>query len=80
MIMNQKCRKKFSALKMVNFYFTKYMANDDFSEPPQRTDPKNPIFICCRILGPGHLRGLGVSLGRLLEGPSIEPFWGEWGV
>ena len=56
------------------------MANDDFSEPPQRADSKNPIFIFCRILGPGHLRGLGFSVGRILGGPSIEPFLGEGGV
>ena len=30
---------------MVNFFFTKYMANDDFSDTPRRTDSKNPIFI-----------------------------------
>ena len=46
----------------------KYMGNDIFSEPPQRADSKNPIFIFCRILGPGHLQGPGVSLGRILGG------------
>ena len=54
--------------------FTKYMANDDFSETPRRADSKNPIFISCRLLGLGHLRGPGVSLGRILGVPSIEPF------
>ena len=49
---------------MVNFFTTKYRANDDFSEPPRRTDSKNPIFIFCRISGPCHLRGPGsVSVG-----------------
>ena len=62
------------------FFFTKYMANDDFSEPPRHADPKNPIFIFSRFLGPGHLRGLGVSLGRILGVLSIEPFFGEGGV
>ena len=59
------------------YFFLKYMANDEFSEPPRRADSKNPIFIFCRIFGPGHLRGPGVSLGRILGGRSIEPvFWG----
>ena len=64
---------------MVKFFSTKYMANDDFSEPPRRTDSKHPIFIFCRFLGLGHLRGRGVSLGRILGVLSIEPFWGEGG-
>ena len=52
------------------------MTNDDFSEPPRRSDSKNPIFIFfCRISGPGHLRGPWVSLRRILRGPSIEPFF-----
>ena len=47
----------------------KYMPNDDFSEPPRRADSKNPIFNSfCRISGPGHRRGLGVSLGRIVGG------------
>ena len=51
---------------MVNIFFTKYMANDDFAEPLQRADSKNPIFIFLPDLpGPGHLRGLGVSLARV---------------
>ena len=33
------------------------MARDDFSEAPRRADSRNPIFIFCRILGLGHLRG-----------------------
>ena len=43
---------------------------EDFSEPPRRTDSKNPIFFFffCRISGLGHLQGLGVSLGRILGG------------
>ena len=44
------------------------MANDDFSS-------KNPIFIFCRALGLGHLRGPGVRLGRILGVLSIEPFF-----
>ena len=55
------------------------MANDDFSEPPQRADSKNPIFIFSRFLGLGHLQGLGVRLGMILGVLSIEPFLGEGG-
>ena len=58
---------------MINFFFTKYMANDDFSEPPRRADSKNPFFIFCRFWGLGHLRGPGVRLGSFLGVPSIEP-------
>ena len=37
-----------------------------------------PFFFFLR--NSGHLRGPGVSLGRILWGPSIEPFWGGgWG-
>ena len=72
-------RRNFLPLKMVKIFFTKYIANDDFSEPPRRADSENPIFSFCRFLGPGHLRGLGVSLGRILEVLSIEPFWGGGG-
>ena len=64
---------------MVIFFSTKYMANDDFSKPPRRADSKNPIFIFYRFLGLGHLQGPGVSLGRILGVPSIEPFLGEGG-
>ena len=42
-------------------------------------DSKDPIFIFCRFFGPGHLRGPGVSLGRILGVLSIEPFLGEGG-
>ena len=43
------------------FFSTKYMANDDCSESPQRAGSRNPIFIFCQILGPDHLRGPGVG-------------------
>ena len=52
------------------------MANDDFSEPPRRVDSKYPSFIFYRFLGLGHLRGPGVSLGRILGVLSIEPLLG----
>ena len=61
------------------FFFTKYMANDDFSEPPRRTDSTNPIFTFCRFLGLGHLRGPGVSLGRISGPRQLSPFLG-WGA
>ena len=43
---------------MVKKDFAKYMANDDFSEPPPCADSKNPIFIFADFwaqvtLGPG---------------------------
>ena len=72
--------KFFLSIKNGQFFFTKYLANDDFSEPPRRADSKNPIFIFCRFLGPGHFQGPGVSFGRILGVPSIEPFLGEGGV
>ena len=59
---------------------TKYMANDDFSEPPRRTDSKNPIFIFCRILGLGHLRGLGLVSGEFLGSRRLSPFCGKGGI
>ena len=34
---------------MVNFFFTRYMANDDISQPPRHADSKNLIFIFRRI-------------------------------
>ena len=61
---------------MVNFSSTKYMANVNFSEPPWRTDFKNPIFIFLLNFGTGSPPGPRVSLGRILGGLSIEPFLG----
>ena len=66
--------------KIGHFFSTKYMANDDFSDPPQRADSKNPIFFFSRFLGLGHLQGPGVRLGRILGVLSIQPFLGEGGV
>ena len=42
--------------------------------------PKIPFSIFCRFLGQGHPWGPGVCLGRILGGPSMEPFLGEGGV
>ena len=47
-------------------------------EPP-KTGWWGGIFIFCRFLGLGHLRGPGVSLGRILGVPSIEPLSGRGG-
>ena len=70
-------KKIFLSMEMVFFFSTQCIANDDFCEPPRRADSKNPIFTFCRILGAGHLRGSGVSRGRILGGPPIGPsfFW-----
>ena len=53
---------------IVLFFFTKHMANDDFSEPPRRADPQNSIFIFYRILGAGHLRVEGSVAVRIRGG------------
>ena len=58
-----------------NFFFTEYMANDDFSEPPRRADSKMFIFISLPNSGSGSPPGPGVSLGRILRGASIEPLF-----
>ena len=64
---------------MVKFFFTKCMANDEFSKPPRRADSKNPVFIFCRFLCLGHLRGLGsVSVG-FRGSRQLSPFWGGGG-
>ena len=77
----QRRQKFFSALKMVNFFSHQIqMANDDFSETPRCADSKNPIFIFCQILVPGHLRGPGVSHGRIFRGLSTEPLFGGGGA
>ena len=55
---------------------TKYMANDDFSEPLDALIPNIPFLFFCRFLRLGHLRGPGVRLGRILGVLSIEPFFG----
>ena len=34
-----------SGIQNGQFFFTKYMASDDFSEPPRHADSKNPIFM-----------------------------------
>ena len=50
-----------------------------FLNPLDALIPKIP-FIFCRFLGLGHPWGPGVRLGRILGGPSIEPFLGERGI
>ena len=54
------------------------MANDDCSGSTQHADSKSPFSFFYTILGPGQLRGLEVSLGRVLGGASI--FFGGGGV
>ena len=59
---------------MVNFFFTKYMANDGFSEPPRHADSKIPVFakFWVRVTsGPGGSVSVGMGGGR-----SIEPLGG----
>ena len=53
-------------------------ALDDFSEPPRRAGSQTPIFIFCRILGPGHLRGRrrSVSVG-FCGSRQLTLFWGR---
>ena len=60
MIMNfgAKGAENFFSIENGQFFFNKYMAND---EPPGHADSKSPIFIVCRILGPGHPRPSGQS-------------------
>ena len=47
-----------------------------FLNPLDALIPTMPFSFFCRTWGPGRLRCLGISLGRILGGPSIEPFGG----
>ena len=49
-----------------------------FLNPLNALIPKS-YFHFLPIFGPGSSLGLGVRLGRILGGPSIEPFLGEGG-
>ena len=42
-------------IQICNFPPIKYIANDDFSEPPRRAGSKSSIFMFCQFLGLGHL-------------------------
>ena len=76
----QRRRKFFAHRKWSIFSRTKCMPND-LSEPPRRADSNNPIFIFFfPNFRSGPLWGPGVSLGRILGGPSIEPLFGGEGV
>ena len=74
------------ALKKLNLVFTKYMANDGFSEPPRCADSKFPLSFFAeswvRVTAGAQRGGGGVSVGRIFRGPSIRAcfffFW--WGV
>ena len=58
---------------MLQFSPTKYMAKDDFSEPPRRADSKNPIFVFCRLQGSGARRSVPVGLGSSQRAVSTPP-------
>jgi uncharacterized membrane protein len=49
-----------------------------FPSPLDALIPKIPFSFFANFLGLGHLRGPGVSLGRILGVLSIEPLLG-WG-
>ena len=51
-----------------------------FLNPVDALIRKIPFSCFAEFLGPGHLRDPGVSLGRILGGPSIGPFLGYGGV
>ena len=75
-----KGREKFLSIKNGQKFSTKYMASDDFSEPPRRADSKNPIFIFFLdfwVRVTSEARG-SVSVG-FWGVPSIEPFLGRGG-
>ena len=57
---------------MVKFFSPNTRQMMSFLNPLDPLIPKIPFSFFCRILGPGHLWGLGVSLGWDLGGPSIE--------
>ena len=72
-------------LKMVILFSpTKYVANDDFSEPPRRADSRNYIFIFFLpifFFWSGSPPGPGVSLGRISQGGrQLSFFLGAGGV
>ena len=65
---------------MINFFFYRIHGKRRFPNPLNALIPKISFpFFLCRILGPGHLRGPGVSQGRIFGDPSIEPFIGGMG-
>ena len=51
----------------------------NFFNPLDVLIPKIPFSFFADFLGRGHLRGPGVSLGRILGVLPIEPFLGEGG-
>ena len=50
-----------------------------FLNPLNALIPNIPFSIFCRFWGLGHLRGPGVSLGRILGISAIEPLFLGWG-
>ena len=61
------------------FFFTKYMANDSFSEPPRRADSKNPIFFFSRFWVWVTSKAWGSDLVGFWGSCQLSPFWGEGG-
>ena len=55
---------------MVNFFFLPNHGKDDFSEPPQRADSKNPIFIF-------FFADFGVRVTSEAQGSVSVGFWGS---
>ena len=53
---------------MVTYFPTRNMANDDFSEPPRRADPKNPIVVFAEFWVRVTSGARGVSLGKIWGG------------
>ena len=65
---------------MVNFFPPNIWQMMTFLNPLDALIPKIPFsFFADFGPGLGHLRGPGVSLGRIFGVPSIEPFLGEGG-
>ena len=71
----------FLTIKNGPIFFTKCMANGDFSETPRRTDSKDPIFFFFAIF---WARVTSEAQGSVSVGfggsHQIEPLFGGWGV
>ena len=72
----ERAQNFFEHRKWSIFFFTKDMANDDFSGPPRRADPKIPFLFFAEFRVWVTSAAGGVGLGRILGGRSIEPFVG----
>ena len=65
------------SIKIGRFFFTKYMANDDFSEPPRRTGSKNPIFFFPDFGVWVTSKAWGSDSVRFWGSYQLSPFWGR---